>query len=40
MLQAPIDKCDRVEDYKVAWEHFEKYLENRNERGSNKYTVY
>ena len=22
--QAPFDKCDRVEDYKVAWEHFEK----------------
>ncbi|MGQ1784909.1 Eco57I restriction-modification methylase domain-containing protein [Saccharicrinis sp. GN24d3] len=21
---APFDKCDRVEDYKVAWEHFEK----------------
>jgi len=21
--QAPFDKCDRVEDYKVAWEHFE-----------------
>jgi len=22
--QAPFDKCDRVEDYKVAWEWFEK----------------
>ena len=22
--QAPFDKCDRVEDYKMAWEHFEK----------------
>ena len=22
--QAPFDKCDRVEDYKVAWAHFEK----------------
>jgi hypothetical protein len=21
---APFDKCDRVEDYKVAWEHFEE----------------
>ena len=21
---APFDKCDRVEDYKVAWQHFEK----------------
>lgn len=21
---APFDKCDRVEDYKVAWAHFEK----------------
>jgi hypothetical protein len=21
---APFDKCDRVEDYKVAWDHFEK----------------
>lgn len=23
---APFDKCDRVEDYKVAWAHFEKTL--------------
>jgi len=22
--QAPFDKCDRVEDYKVAWQHFEE----------------
>jgi hypothetical protein len=22
--QAPFDKCDRVEDYKLAWAHFEK----------------
>ena len=21
---APFDKCDRVEDYKVAWKHFEQ----------------
>ena len=21
---APFDKCDRVEDYKVAWAHFEQ----------------
>ena len=21
---APFDKCDRVEDYKTAWAHFEK----------------
>ena len=21
---APFDKCDRVEDYKVAWAHFER----------------
>ena len=21
---APFDKCDRVEDYKTAWEHFEQ----------------
>lgn len=25
---APFDKCDRVEDYKVAWEHFEKVFKN------------
>lgn len=26
--QAPFDKCDRVEDYKVAWEHFEKIFKD------------
>jgi hypothetical protein len=25
---APFDKCDRVEDYRVAWEHFEKIFNN------------
>ncbi len=25
---APFDKCDRVEDYKVAWKHFEKIFNN------------
>ncbi len=24
IYHAPFDKCDRVEDYKVAWEHFER----------------
>ncbi len=24
VFQAPFDKCDRVEDYKTAWAHFEK----------------
>ena len=24
---APFDKCDRVEDYKLAWEHFEEVFE-------------
>ncbi|RIJ43202.1 hypothetical protein D1627_02120 [Pontibacter oryzae] len=24
---APFDKCDRVEDYKLAWKHFEKVFE-------------
>jgi hypothetical protein len=28
--QAPFDKCDRVEDYKLAWEHFEKVFKNVN----------
>ena len=23
IFEAPFDKCDRVDDYKVAWEHFE-----------------
>lgn len=26
---APFEKCDRVEDYKIAWEHFEKIF-NQN----------
>jgi hypothetical protein len=25
----PFDKCDRVEDYKVAWEHFEKIFKTQ-----------
>ncbi|WP_367769077.1 hypothetical protein AB3G33_10485 [Flavobacterium sp. WC2421] len=25
---APFDKCDRVADYKVAWEHFEELFKN------------
>ncbi|WP_418639539.1 Eco57I restriction-modification methylase domain-containing protein [Winogradskyella sp.] len=25
---APFDKCDRVEDYKVAWAHFERVFKN------------
>ena len=28
MYEAPFDKCDRVEDYKVAWEHFEKIFKD------------
>jgi hypothetical protein len=27
--QAPFDKCDRVEDYKVAWGHFEKIFKDK-----------
>lgn len=27
---APFNKCNRVEDYKVAWAHFEKVFENKN----------
>jgi hypothetical protein len=27
--QAPFDKCDRVEDYKVAWDHFEKIFKDK-----------
>jgi len=27
---APFDKCDRVEDYKVAWEFFEGVFENKH----------
>jgi hypothetical protein len=26
---APFDKCDRVEDYKVAWQHFEEVFKNK-----------
>jgi hypothetical protein len=26
---APFDKCDRVEDYKVAWEWFEKVFKEK-----------
>ena len=26
---APFDKCDRVEDYKRAWAHFEKVFEEK-----------
>jgi len=26
---APFDKCDRVEDYKVAWEHFEGVFKDK-----------
>jgi hypothetical protein len=26
---APFDKCDRVEDYKLAWEHFEKIFKDK-----------
>lgn len=26
---APFDKCDRVEDYKLAWEHFERIFEEQ-----------
>jgi hypothetical protein len=28
---APFDKCDRVEDYKVAWAHFEKVFKEEEE---------
>jgi len=28
---APFDKCDRVEDYKVAWAHFERVFNNEKE---------
>jgi hypothetical protein len=27
---SPFDKCDRVEDYKVAWAHFEKLFKEKN----------
>lgn len=26
---APFDKCDRVEDYKIAWAHFEEVFKNK-----------
>jgi hypothetical protein len=26
---APFDKCDRVDDYKVAWEHFEQIFKEK-----------
>jgi len=26
---APYEKCDRVEDYKVAWAHFEKVFDKK-----------
>jgi hypothetical protein len=29
---APFDKCDRVEDYKVAWGHFETTIFNKTEK--------
>ena len=28
---APFNKCDRVEDYKVAWEHFEKIFKDKKD---------
>jgi hypothetical protein len=28
--QAPFDKCDRVEDYKLAWDWFEKVFNGKN----------
>lgn len=27
---APFDKCDRIEDYKTAWAHFEKVFTDKN----------
>ncbi len=32
---APFDKCDRVEDYKVAWEHFEEVFGEENNGDTN-----
>jgi len=29
--QAPFDKCDRVEDYKIAWKHFEEVYKNKEQ---------
>lgn len=31
---APFDKCDRVEDYKVAWAHFEKIFKNGDQENN------
>jgi hypothetical protein len=31
IYHAPFDKCDRVEDYKVAWAHFEEVF--KEEKG-------
>jgi hypothetical protein len=31
IYHAPFDKCDRVEDYKVAWEHFEEVFKNNEQ---------
>jgi hypothetical protein len=28
---APFDKCDRVEDYKVAWAHFDKIFKDKTD---------
>lgn len=30
VYHAPFDKCDRVEDYKMAWAHFERTFNNNN----------
>jgi hypothetical protein len=30
IYHAPFDKCDRVEDYKIAWAHFEKVFNKPN----------
>lgn len=29
IYHAPFDKCDRVEDYKTAWKHFEEIFKNQ-----------
>ena len=31
IYHAPFDKCDRVEDYKVAWEHFENIFKDKKD---------
>ena len=28
---APFDKCDRVEDYKTAWAHFDKVFQEKKD---------